>query len=119
MLKEKPTKLEIHEEGFDSFLICLALGTLYAIRDGALSPDAGIWSLGMPRVWEPFENSSMISREVIDVLQTCDELSAIQELAPEEFENAVTELIDRLLAELRESEANVWQVRWLFGDQSR
>ncbi|MCP4540458.1 MAG: hypothetical protein GY832_25245 [Chloroflexi bacterium] len=113
LLEGKTVQLQVTEENLAAFLSCLGIGTLFAIRAGVLSTDAGIWSLGVPRVWEPFIGSSKVSQEIIKVLQSCDELSAIQKLQPDKLNAEITQLIDRLQAELGQVQDPVWQMEWL------
>jgi len=113
MLLEGSTKeLRIGENSLDAFLACLGIGTLFAIKEGALPAEAGIWSLAVPRVWKPLESNLMVSREMIEVFRTFDELSALQQLSPNEFPDEVSKLIDTLLTELRKVQNPIWQIEW-------
>ena len=93
------------------FVTYLALGTLEAIRAGTVPAQVGIWTLGRPLFWRPLE-AALVPQAVIDVLACCDELSALQQLAPEAFEATVANLIARLHAALTGMENPAWLVDW-------
>src|SRR5215216_1724364 len=104
--------MHIAEEQLSPFLIYLGIGTLQAILSGTVSPEVGIWTLGAPQTWALFEGNSRVSPEVITIFQTCDELSAIRDLAPEFFENEIRTLIQRLQVELSKIEDPIWNIKW-------
>lgn len=109
-------RLELPERNLAPFLACLGIGTLYAIRAGTISADVGIWSLAAPRVWTPLLNKDTVPKEIIDVLRTCDELSALQEALSDEpgkFDAEITSLIERLGSELRSVPDTAWSISWL------
>jgi hypothetical protein len=110
---EHSLTLQISQEDIPAFVACLSIGTLYAIREGIIPPQVGIWTLGPPRMWEPLEAMSLIPREIIEVLQRCDELSAIQQLMPDRFVPYVDELIARLQLVLAQAGDPAWDVRWV------
>ena len=105
-------RLLIPEESLAAFLACLGIGTLQAIRTGALRPEAGTWTLGPPRVWGPLVSRSAVPREIIEVFQTCDELAAMRQLLPETFDAEVGKLIERLERQLARIEDPVWTISW-------
>ena len=101
----------IADEQMAAFVTYLALGTLEAIRAGTVSAQVGIWTLGRPVFWRPLEVAALVPQAVIDVVACCDELSALQQLAPEAFEATVGDLIARLHAALAGMENPSWLVR--------
>lgn len=103
---------QITEDDLPAFVAYLALGTLEAIRAGTVSPDIGIWTLGAPITWEPLEDAKLVPQEIIDVLRQGDELSALQNLAPQTFDAVVTDLIEQLHIALREMPNPNWRVVW-------
>ncbi len=120
MLLEKDTVvLRVTEDNVSAFLACLAMGTLCAIRAKTLPAEAGIWTLGVPRIWEPLIASRAASSEVVEILQTFDELSAIQKLMPEKFDKEIDTLIGRLQVELANIEKPVWQMEWLVSQDGK
>jgi len=54
-----------------------------------------------------------IPSAIIDIFQTCDELDALQQLAPEEYSAVIDTLISRLEGVLAESKDNAWDVHWI------
>jgi len=105
-------RCQISEDDLPAFVAYLALGTLEAIRTGTVSPDVGIWTLGMPLTWEPLEEANLVPQEIIDVLRVSDELAALQKSAPLAFDAVVSDLIERLRVALREMPNPIWRVEW-------
>ena len=112
-LRDEMVQLQITRDNIGSFLSCLAIGTLEAMRRGTLSADAGIWSLGAPKVWEPLAKRSMISQGLVEVLEKSDELSAIQVLLPDHYDAVLEEMISQLHDEFSKFSDPVWQLEWL------
>ena len=104
--------LDIPNEHLTAFVTCLALGTLREIRNGTISPDVGIWSLAVPRSVDPLEERGGVSPALIDALRECDELSTLHTYAPDAYNEAMTSLIDRLEAMLREVDDPCYRVEW-------
>ena len=71
--------LQVSNEGLEAFALCLALGTLVAIRSKAWHPDAGIWTIGRP-IFKDLLAKSNFPKNVMDAIEQADELSAIQDL---------------------------------------
>jgi hypothetical protein len=105
-------KVDIPSRNLAAVLASLGLGTLEAIRAGALPPGAATWTLAPPRMWEPLGGVSGDVDEVLDVFQSCDELAAIQELLPDQFEAKLDALIVRLRKILGSQPESVWEVTW-------
>lgn len=71
--------LRVFKEGLEAFAICLVLGTLQAIRSEAWSPDAGAWTIGLPRFEGLLENADF-PEDVMAVIDQAGEFSAIRDL---------------------------------------
>ncbi len=111
-LDEAAAKLLVPVSDVDTFLACLGIGTLEAIRSGAMPVEAGIWSLGVPGLWEPPAERRLVSSEILDVLATADELAAIREGVPDRFAPLLSELIERLRREIARAEDPIWHAEW-------
>src|SRR4051812_6831401 len=96
-MSEETVNLEITSASRDALVLCLALGTLEAMRSGVWPLEAGIWTLGRPLFWEPLKRAGL-SEEVLDIFQTADELDALEELAGWPAAEAV---LDRMLEIIR------------------
>ena len=111
-MAEETLDLELDSTGRDALVLCLALGTLEAMRSGILPLEAGIWTLGRPVFWEPLKCAGM-HEEVIVVFQTVDELDALEKLAGRAAAEAV---LDRMLEVIRRHLEAVpnknWRVEW-------
>ena len=106
---DEKIQLNVATDTIESFVICLALGTLQAIRQGTFHPDVGIWTIGRPNFWSLLEEKKLVSPEVLTVLQTGDEISAIEALGGSEEQ--MTAMIDRLITELETALNNLTTVR--------
>jgi hypothetical protein len=106
-------RFQIPKDDLPAFLACLGIGTLQAILDGVLLPEVGIWTLGAPRTWKPLNDESYISREIMEVFQTSDELSALKQLAPDQFDLQVKNLINQLQKELSKNANPSWHLEWI------
>jgi hypothetical protein len=105
-------QMDIFQEP-NTFVACLTLGTLRAIRVRALDPDAGIWSLAEPVVSARSFLDGRIHPELLDVLHACDELSAIGDVFGDDRLDEVTDrLIERVTAYIAEEPERYWRVRW-------
>jgi hypothetical protein len=104
-------KLDIPDEQLASFLACLGLGVLRAIASGQTPADAGIATLGRPRSWKPLERHPSLA-EVVAVFSEMDELASLRELAPADYDAALSALIARLEATLRSAPPPSWTLSW-------
>jgi hypothetical protein len=105
-------QIEITEEP-DTFIACLTLGTLRAIRVGALASDAGIWSLTEPVVWAREFLAGHVHEELLDVLGACDELSAIGDVLGHDYlDEVVDSLMERVTAFVAQDPERYWTMRW-------
>lgn len=80
------------------FVACLVLGTLDRIEKGTLGPEAGIWSLAIPRVLSAMQTH--ISPALADALRGADDWAALEERVPEAFTAARMKLRAAAEAEL-------------------
>jgi hypothetical protein len=111
-------RLQIGDDQLASFLACLGLGTLYAIRDGAIPARTGIWTLAPPRTWRALEENPSVPAEIVAVFQHFDELDVLQRHYPQGFDLLCAELIARLEAVLSEIEDPVYVLKWIKGRKS-
>lgn len=112
---DDPHRLEIAETDREAFVLCLALGTLEAMRGGVWPMEAGIWSLGRPAFWQPLVQAGCAS-EVVAVLQAADELPALVALGGP---LAAEVKLDRMIAIVRSRLSSLpeksWHARWSGG----
>jgi len=72
-----------------------------------------MWTLGLPRVHQPLKDIDTISRDILDVFSRADELSALQKLAPIDFDIELNKLIERLQTVLAKNPEPFWDIDWL------
>lgn len=103
--------LEIATDGhqIEAFVLCLALGTLRAIKDGLLDPEDGTWTLGRPVFWKALEHGGTVSEEVLSILKSADEFGALRKLCGEP---AFQERLDRSLAVLENRLRQLHETSW-------
>ncbi len=107
---DKTYLLEIGNGDREAFVLCLALGTLEAMRSGLWPMEAGIWTLARPIFWEALVE---IDAEVVTVLQSADELSAIAKLAGyPAAQAALDRMIAVIKARLSVLPEKSWYARW-------
>lgn len=106
-------QLEVGKSDREAFALCLALGTLEAMRRGDWPLVAGIWTLGRPIFWEALVE---VDKDVVAVFQSSDELSALAKLAGYP---AAEEELDRMIAVVRKRLSALpeksWYARWSDG----
>lgn len=94
----------------EAFVLCLTLGTLEAMRRGEWPLEAGIWTLGRPVFWESLAE---VDEQVVEVLQSADELSALAEVVGHP---AAEEALDHMIAVIRARLSSLpeksWYARW-------
>ena len=104
--------LRVSTEDREAFVLCLALGTLEAIRSKAWHPDAGIWTIGRP-AFQTFLRNAKLPADVMAVFQIADELSAIQNLSGSNvYLRRLEESIATLVERLRERPNQFWNASW-------
>jgi hypothetical protein len=101
-------EFHIPDEHVDTFLAYIGIGVLSAIQRKTVPATVGIWSLAVPKVTQPLIEHGNVSEEIITVFKTADELSALEKLAPDLFEDVLTQLINQLETVLRSSTDPTW-----------
>jgi hypothetical protein len=104
--------LEVAAADREAFVLCLALGTLEAIRAGNWPLEAGVWTLGRPAFLHPL-SSGALEPAVLAELQAVDELQAMAGLvghvAVEEKLNFIIAVVRSRLSVLKDRS---WYARW-------
>ena len=107
---EMTANLKIDLTEIDVLILCLALGTIEAMRSGSLPLESGIWTLGRPKFWKPLKKLGW-SSEVIKVFQTADELEAIGTFCGQgEIDQRLTEMADILRKHLHSTSNKFWDL---------
>lgn len=107
---DKTYLLEIGNGDREAFVLCLALGTLEAMRGGLWPLTAGIWTLARPIFWEPLAE---IDAKAVEVLQTADELSAIAKVVGQPAADAeLDRMIGVVRARLAALPEKTWYAQW-------
>ena len=109
--KDTTMRIDIPDEQVASFFSLMSLGVLCAIQGGQSTPSAGTWTIGLPKIWMPLADNPAVPHQLIDVLQTGDELSALKSLAPESFDGEIQKLIG-MLQEVLVSQPDPSWVDW-------
>ena len=111
-MAENYEQLFVSSETFEPFVLCLALGTLEAMKTGIWSSEAGIWTIGRPDFLEKLEELN-ISEETINVLVQFDELNALEKFGGrEDFERELLKIEDVIKKRLEDFSENFWNARW-------
>lgn len=109
------TAITIRMEGSKAHLSVmftyLALGILYAIKKGVVPPSVGISTVGRPNFWELLKDEINAPMELIQVLQTADELDALAQLVPEKFDSELDALIHELENVLSGIPNPIWNIQ--------
>lgn len=111
-MAENYEQLFVSGETFEPFVLCLALGTLEAMKSGTWSAEAGIWTIGRPDFLEKLEELN-VSEETINALVQFDELSALKNLVDEdEFNHELTKIEHNIKKRLEDFAGEFWNARW-------
>lgn len=115
----EPTfRCEVAASDLEAFVACLALGTLEAMKSGTWPPEAGTWTLARPIFVRSLESSGL-SKELLDVLQRADELSALESLSGRSAVNVeLDKMIGVVRTHLAASASTTWRARWFVPDAS-
>lgn len=112
LTNEESVVLEINKPDCEAFSLCLALGTLEAMRSGVWPMEAGIWTLGRPVFWRPLKAMG-IPKSVLRVFRAADEIDAMELLGGRDAaEKWISEFIDILKTRLAELPDRSWYARW-------
>ena len=111
-MAENYEQLFVSAETFEPFVLCLALGTLEAMKSRVWSAEAGIWTVGRPDFLEKLDELK-ISEETVNVLVQFDELSALEKLVDtEEFNRELMKIERKIKERLKDFSGNYWNARW-------
>lgn len=111
-MTEKYEQLFVTDETFEPFVLCLALGTLEAMKSGVWSSEAGIWTIGRPDFLEKLEELQ-VSEETINVLVQFDELSALEKFSgTEDFNRELGKIEQKIKQRLEDFSGIYWNARW-------
>jgi hypothetical protein len=111
-MAENYEQLFVSSETFEPFVLCLALGTLEAMKSGVWSAEAGIWTIGRPDFLEKLEELK-VSEETLDALVQFDELSALENLVgAEEFERELRKIEEKIKKRLEDFSGAFWNAKW-------
>jgi hypothetical protein len=111
-MAEEMRRLQVAVADREAFALCLALGTLEAIRSEAWTTEAGIWTLSRPVFREELDSIGM-PEEVLDVFRSADELSLLEQLAGREaVEQKLQVWVSVLQARLATLPERCWYARW-------
>lgn len=106
-------KLLVNKQTFEPFVLCLALGTLEAMKAGIWSAEAGIWTVGRPNFLDELEKMN-VSEETLNILVEFDELKALEEFAGEEdFAAKLLKIEENIKRRLEDFSNEFWDVKWL------
>jgi hypothetical protein len=101
-------RLNVASSDAEAFILCLAFGTLNAMRSGVWPLGAGVWTLARPAFVETLPRAS-ISDELLDILRRADELSALAELGGRA---AADDEMDRMLNTVRARLSSLPEKSW-------
>jgi hypothetical protein len=111
-MDDETHSLEVAAADREAFVLCLALGTLEAMRSGAWPLEAGTWTLNRPGFWQPVASSG-VAAEVVAELEAADELDTLARLCGRPAADA---MLDRMIAAVRSRlsalEERSWYARW-------
>ena len=111
-MTENYEQLLVNSETFEPFVLCLALGTLEAIKSGIWSSEAGIWTIGRPDFLDKLEELK-VSEETLNVLVQFDELSALEKfVGRDEFDQELSKIEREIKQRLESFPESFWNARW-------
>ena len=111
-MAENFEQLLVSDATFEPFVLCLALGTLEAIKSGVWSSEAGIWTIGRPNFLDKLEELK-ISQETIDILVEFDELNALEKfVGRDDFNDKLLGIEQSIKKRLADFSENFWNARW-------
>lgn len=111
-MTENYEQLLVNSETFEPFILCLALGTLEAMKSKVWSSEAGVWTIGRPVFLEKLEEMK-VSNETIDVLVQFDELNALEKLVERDAFNSELIKIEQIIKKrLEDFSKDFWYAKW-------
>ncbi len=112
-MNENYETLLVKTETFEPFVLCLALGTLEAIKSEIWSTEAGIWTIGRPNFLDELEKLN-VSEETMNILVEFDELNALEEfVSKEDFSEKLLKIEQNIKKQLENFSENYWSAKWL------
>lgn len=111
-MTEKYERLEISSQTVEPFVLCLALGTIEAIKSEVWNFKAGTWTIRRPNFFEKLKSFG-IPQTIIDKLDMFDELSAIQQTAnKDDFITAIESIESIIKIRLKDFSDDFWYAKW-------
>ncbi len=112
-MSENYESLLVNSATFEPFVLCLALGTLEAMKSGVWTPEAGIWTIGRPNFLDKLEELK-VSDETMNVLVQFDELSALEKLVEnDDFYAELLKIEQTIKKRLADFSTDYWNAKWL------
>jgi hypothetical protein len=112
-MSENYEQLLVSSDTFEPFVLCLALGTLEAMKLKVWSSKAGIWTIGRPNFLNELEKMK-VSEDTLDILVEFDELSALEEFVTEEdFNNKILKIEENIKKRLEDFPEKFWSAKWV------
>ena len=106
-------QLSVSSETFEPFVLCLALGTLEAIKSKVWSSESGIWTIGRPNFLDKLEELK-VSAETLDVLVQFDELNSLEKLVESDaFYEELLKIDHTIKKRLEDFSKDFWNAKWL------
>jgi hypothetical protein len=111
-MAENYEQLLVSDASFEPFVLCLALGTLEAIKSGVWSSEAGIWTIGRPNFLGKLEELK-VSEETINILVEFDELNALEKFVNrDDFDDKLVNIEQNIKKRLENFSKNFWNAKW-------
>lgn len=111
-MTENYEKLSVSSDTLEPFVLCLALGTLKAMKSNIWSSEAGIWTIGRPIFLSKLEKLK-ISEDTLNILVEFDEFDALEKLVTkEDFYNKLLEVEENIKKRLKDFSENFWYAHW-------
>ena len=112
-MSENYESLLVNSATFEPFVLCLALGTLEAMKSGVWTSEAGIWTIGRPNFLDKLEELK-VSDETMTVLVQFDELSALEKLVEnDDFYAELLKIEQTIKKRLADFSKDFWNAKWL------
>jgi hypothetical protein len=111
-MSENYEQLLVNSETFEPFVLCLALGTLEAMKSRVWSSEAGIWTIGRPNFLDKLEELK-VSDETINILVEFDELNALENLVDkDDFDRELLKIEQNIKKRLEDFSGDFWSAKW-------
>lgn len=111
-MSENYEQLLVSSKTFEPFVLCLALGTLEAMKSGIWSSEAGIWTIGRPNFLAKLEELK-VSEETINILVEFDELNALEKFVNrDDFNRNLVKIEQNIKKRLEDFSENFWNAKW-------